>query len=160
MMNKKELPLMIVTLHEAAVHEVSLSYVVIFIKQGEEWVLVRHRERSTWEFAGGHIEAGESPDEAAARELYEETGAETYSLYPICIYSVSREEVPASHGMLYFAAVDKFGPLPEYEMEEIRSFREIPEDVTYPGIYPTLIGRVNDYIKQTAETGDSTRLAQ
>lgn len=137
---------MIVNLHESEWPEVSLKYVVIFMKQEEDWVLVRHRERSTWEFAGGHIEAGESPDEAAERELYEETGAEVYKLYPICIYSVSREEVPASFGMLYFAAVDRFGPQPHFEMEEIRRFREIPEAVTYPGIYPTLIARVNDYI--------------
>lgn len=52
---------MIVTLHEAECPGVSLKYVVIFMKQGKDWVLVRHRERSTWEFAGGHIEAGESP---------------------------------------------------------------------------------------------------
>jgi 8-oxo-dGTP diphosphatase len=138
---------MIVTLHESIAPELSLKYVVIFTKQGEDWVLVRHRERSTWEFAGGHIEPGESADEAASRELFEETGAEKYKLYPICIYSVSREAVPESFGMLYFAAVDKFGPLPEYEMEEIRRFREIPETITYPGIYPALIARVTEYIK-------------
>jgi 8-oxo-dGTP diphosphatase len=151
---------MIVTLHESELPEVSLKYVVIFMKQGEEWVLVRQRERSTWEFAGGHIEAGESPDEAAARELYEETGAEAYKLYPICIYSVSREEVPASFGMLYFAAVDKFGPLPNYEMEEIRRFRELPEAVTYPGIYPALFARVTDYVKQLGGNSNESRFME
>ncbi|MEI2398907.1 NUDIX hydrolase [Paenibacillus phytohabitans] len=148
---------MIVTLHESEMPEVSLKYVVIVMKQGEDWVLVRHRERSTWEFAGGHIEAGESSDEAAARELYEETGAEAYKLYPICVYSVRSEEVPANYGMLYFAAVDKFGPLPPYEMEEIRRFREIPETVTYPRIYPTLIARVTEYIKQLSGNANESR---
>src|SRR5450759_3451320 len=33
-------------------------------------VLCRHRDRSTWETPGGHIEPGESPREAAVRELY------------------------------------------------------------------------------------------
>lgn len=139
---------MIVTLHPSGATEVGLKYVVIFMKQGEDWVLVRHRERSTWEFAGGHIEPGESPDEAATRELYEETGAEVYKLYPISIYSVSREDMPASFGMLYFAEVDKFGPLPDYEMEEIRRFRDIPESVTYPEIYPALIAGIDEYISQ------------
>lgn len=151
---------MIVTLHESEMLEVCLKYVVIVMKQGEDWVLVRHRERSTWEFAGGHIEAGERPDEAAAREMYEESGAESYKLYPICIYSVSREEVPASFGMLYFAAVDKFGPLQQFEMEEIRRFREIPEGVTYPGIYPTLIARVNEYIKQLRDNVNQIRFIE
>lgn len=135
---------MIVTLHEAKRPEINLKYVVIVIRQGEDWVLVRHRERSTWEFAGGHIEAGETPGEAAVRELYEETGAEEYKLHPVCIYSVSSEATPESFGMLYFAAVEKFGPLPQYEMEERRSFRELPEAVTYPGIYPTLFAEVNE----------------
>lgn len=150
---------MIVTLHESGWSEsgAGLKYVVIFIKQGEEWVMVRHRERSTWEFAGGHIEAGESPDEAAARELYEETGAEAYKLYPIGIYSVSTGEVPGSFGMLYFAVVDKFGPLPPYEMEEIRRFREIPEALTYPEIYPTLFARVTEYIKQLNGNANESR---
>lgn len=139
---------MIVTLHEAKPSEVSLKYVVIFMKQGEDWVLVRHRERTTWECAGGHIEPGETPDEAAVRELYEETGAEEYTLQPLCVYSVSSAELPESYGMLYFAAVEKFGPLPEYEMEEIRSFSELPQAVTYPGIYPVLLGRVNEYISK------------
>ncbi|QUL57361.1 NUDIX domain-containing protein [Paenibacillus tritici] len=135
---------MIVTLHEAKRPEINLKYVVIVIRQGEDWVLVRHRERSTWEFAGGHIEAGETPGEAAVRELYEETGAEEYKLHPVCIYSVGSEATPESFGMLYFAAVEKFGPLPQYEMEERRSFRELPEAVTYPGIYPTLFAKVNE----------------
>lgn len=50
--------------------------------------------------------------------------------------------------MLYFAAVEKFGPLAEYEMEEIRSFSELPQAVTYPGIYPVLLARVNEYISK------------
>lgn len=139
---------MIVTLHEAKRPEVSLKYVVIFVKQGKDWVLVRHRERSTWECAGGHIEPGETADEAAVRELYEETGAEEYTLHPLCAYSVSGAELPESFGMLYFAAVEKFGPLPGYEMEEVRSFSELPQKVTYPGIYPALYARVNEYISK------------
>ncbi|WNS45813.1 NUDIX domain-containing protein [Paenibacillus sp. MMS20-IR301] len=141
--------MMNVTIYDTEVPEAGtkLKYVVIAMKQGEDWVLVRHRERFTWEFAGGHIDEGESPDEAAARELYEETGAEVFELYPICRYSVRRGEVPESYGMLYFAAVDKFGPLPPFEMEEIRRFSEIPEDVTYPEIYPVLLSKIKDYLK-------------
>ncbi|MEK3904083.1 MULTISPECIES: NUDIX hydrolase [unclassified Paenibacillus] len=138
---------MIVTLHEAERPGVSLKYVVIFMKQGEDWVLVRQRERSTWEFAGGHIEAGESPGEAAVRELYEETGAEDYELHPLCIYSVSSDELGESYGMLYYADVKRFGAMPPFEMAELRSFSELPQAVTYPGIYPTLYARVCEYVK-------------
>lgn len=50
--------------------------------------------------------------------------------------------------MLYFATVEKLGPLPGYEMEELRSFRELPQAVTYPEIYPALFARVNEYISK------------
>lgn len=84
-------------------------------------MLVRHRERSTWEFAGGHIEAGEGPGEAAVRELYEETGAEEYELHPLCIYSVSSEDLAESYGMLYYADVKKFGTLPRTKWQSFEA---------------------------------------
>jgi 8-oxo-dGTP diphosphatase len=126
--------------------EVDLEYVVIMVKHGEEWILARHQDRSTWEFAGGHIEVGESSDQAAARELFEETGAEQFSIFPVAVYTVIMDDVPGSFGKLYFANVEQFAELPPYEMAEIRGFTEIPSDLTYPLIYPTLISKVQDFI--------------
>ena len=37
------------------------------------WLMVRHSQRG-WELPGGRIRNGEEADEAALRELYEETG--------------------------------------------------------------------------------------
>jgi 8-oxo-dGTP pyrophosphatase MutT (NUDIX family) len=39
-----------------------------------EVLLVEHRAYGTWVFPGGHVDDGESPDEAAVREVREETG--------------------------------------------------------------------------------------
>ncbi|MEJ6562950.1 MAG: NUDIX domain-containing protein [Euryarchaeota archaeon] len=41
--------------------------------EGGRVLFVEHPERG-WEIPGGHVEAGESPDEAMLRELLEETG--------------------------------------------------------------------------------------
>lgn len=48
----------------------SLTYVVIAARYNGKWVLVRHRERDTYEVPGGHIETGEDYLAAAKREFH------------------------------------------------------------------------------------------
>jgi 8-oxo-dGTP diphosphatase len=50
--------------------------VSVFARNAGEVLLIRHRRLGTWLPVGGEIEAGESPLEAARRELHEETGLE------------------------------------------------------------------------------------
>ncbi len=50
--------------------------VAVFCRHRGAVLLVRHRRLGTWLPVGGEIEPGESPLEAAVRELREETGLE------------------------------------------------------------------------------------
>lgn len=119
----------------------SLKFVVIQARYKDEWIFVRHKDRNTWEIPGGHIEKGEMPDKAAARELYEETGAIEYNLLPICNYSVEIDE-SKSFGRLYYAEVKNIGELGNYEIAEIMTVDKLPEKLTYDKIQPILYKKV------------------
>jgi 8-oxo-dGTP diphosphatase len=124
-----------------------IIYVVIVSRYKRDWILVRHRDRITWEVPGGHRELDEDPDQAARRELFEETGADEFELFPVCIYSVSSEE-KTSYGKLYFAEVKTIRQLPESEIKEICLKKDFPKDnLTYPMIQPHLFKRVTEYLQ-------------
>ena len=121
-----------------------LQFAVIAAKYQGRWVLCKHKERSTWEFPGGHREAGETIEAAAVRELYEETGAAEYRMVPVSVYSVtdqaqSGEKQAESLGMLFYAEISRFDQLPPaFEMEKIECFEKPPDNWTYPEIQPLL----------------------
>lgn len=122
------------------VDDALLKYAVIVTRFRGKWVFCRHKERDTYEVPGGHREAEESIDEAAERELHEETGAIEYKMRPVCVYSVlSSGESEESFGMLYEADVDKFEPELHSEIEQIMITEDFPQKWTYPEIQPKLI---------------------
>lgn len=131
----------------------SIRFVVLVSRFQGKWVFCKHRQRDTLECPGGHREHGETPEEAARRELFEETGALDYTLYPICAYCVTRREEnegpDTSFGMLYYADITRLGPLPaQFEMERLELFdsQALPDAWTYPMIQPKLLKQVQDYL--------------
>ena len=118
-----------------------IIYVVIAAFYKKQLVLVKHRERTTWEIPGGHREAHESAFDAAKRELYEETGALDFALERVCAYSVTREGL-RTFGILYRANIEKLGAVPEFEIGEIGFFNSLPKNLTYPEIQPILLTQV------------------
>ena len=110
--------------------------VVISLFQGK-LLFSRHKQRSTWETQGGHIEPGETPYMAACRELKEESGAQAFLLRPLCDY-YAEDEISHANGMAFLARIEKLGPLPDSEMAETALFDDLPEALTYPDITPVL----------------------
>lgn len=119
------------------------KYVVVLSEYDGKIVLSRHKERDTWETQGGHIEQGETPLEAAKRELYEESGAIEYNIRPLCDYRAWHEETGhGANGVVFHAVVRKFGAMPNSEMAEIHEFTELPDNLTYPAITPMLFAHL------------------
>ena len=123
---------------------VPYKYVVVMSKYQGKILLSRHRDRSTWETQGGHIEPGETPMDAARRELYEESGALEFDIRPVFDYWAGDENGGAS-GQVFAAEIRTLGPMPKSEMAEVRAFDEVPPNVTYPAITPELIASLEDF---------------
>lgn len=134
-----------VEFHRAEPFNISLAYVVIAARHNSQWMFVRHKERSTYEIPGGHIESGEDYIAAAKRELYEETGAKNFALDFVSIYTVTTDE-KFSGGYLFFADVKELSTLPDYEMAEVVLMDQLPENLTYPLIQPHLFNRMLDWM--------------
>lgn len=130
------------------VPEEKLKYAIVCSKYQKQWVFVRHKLRTTWEMPAGHIEKEESTLAAARRELYEETGATDFSLRTLCDYSCDWHG-ETNYGRIFFADIKQLGELPKLEIAEIRFFKNLPENLTYPGIQDLIFEKVKLYLIET-----------
>jgi len=130
------------------VPEGRLTYSVIVARYKGEWLFVRHNDRTTWEIPGGHIEEGESPYDAAGRELEEETGATEFVIECVATYSVEKNG-KTGYGRLFVAEVKSIGKVPDNsEIAEVKLSDKLPENLTYPDIQPHLFAKVLGSLNQ------------
>ncbi len=129
------------------------KYVVVFSLYQGKLLLSRHRQRKTWETQGGHIERGETPYEAAGRELREESGALRFLFTPACDYHAGYKHGHQENGMVFIARIESMGLLPDSEMAETALFDSLPDNLTYPGITPVLYEYCLDKIAAIKDRG-------
>ena len=123
-----------------SVNDELIKFAVIISRSNGKWVFCKHKDRTTLEVPGGHREQGETADEAAERELREETGAVDFTIAPICVYSVAEtEKAEESYGMLYHAEINTFESELHSEIESVHLIDDLPDEWTYPLIQPELI---------------------
>ncbi|ASS98470.1 MULTISPECIES: RNA deprotection pyrophosphohydrolase [Geobacillus] len=103
----------------------SPGHVWVICRCGGQWLLTDHPRRGL-EFPGGKVEQGETADEAAVREVMEETGGVVESLHYLGQYEVQSDIVKN----IYFASIAAFMKRESYEETNGPVLlEELPDDI-------------------------------
>ena len=100
------------------------TVVAAVIERSDRRLLIGQRRRGDtsplkWEFPGGKLEKGETPQAALARELKEELGATLQKSAPIGRVTHKYAETPEELEILFFAAAISEGELTPLRFEKI-----------------------------------------
>lgn len=100
------------------------TIVAAVIERSDRRLLIGQRRRNDtsplkWEFPGGKVEAGETPEDALARELKEELGAALQKCVPVSRVVHQYADTPGQLVILFFAAAIAGGELTPRTFEQI-----------------------------------------
>ncbi len=111
---------------------VSTGVRVMMIEGDRVW-LVKQTYMPGWFMPGGGLERGESLEQAARREAYEETGAELGDVRLMGIYT-SFKDWKTDHNILFICEHFKITGRPDAEIAEVQAFplNKLPEAL-WPG---------------------------
>lgn len=112
--------------------------VVILVNDKEE-ILLQQRANGNWGLPGGLMDLGESFEEVAQREVFEETGMSVKSLNLLNVYSGSQYYLKVSNGdelysataVYYTSDYDGHMQIDHHETIDLKyfSFEHLPENI-------------------------------
>lgn len=112
---------------------------VLMFKDSSVW-MVRHTYIPGWHLPGGGIKRNETIEQAARREMFEETGARAGELKLLGVYT-SYIQWKTDHSVLFLCTDFEISGSPDGEIAEMRSF---PLDQLPGNVYPSHLLRLED----------------
>lgn len=105
---------------EPAPRDKTWSFALVLLRRGDEVLLVHDRFRDQWELPGGSREGDETPEQAARRELLEETGVAAGALEFTAVVTLAKgPDGRHKRGFVYAARTSSSAPIPFVPDEEI-----------------------------------------
>ena len=99
-----------------------------------------------WDFFGGHLEEGESPEQALVREVKEEIGIELRQWNFFRLYNCTRGDVYPNTKYIYWARIDKL-PV-ELTLNEGQQLTSIERDEINRTQFANILGQIlEDFIE-------------
>src|SRR5690625_4959442 len=110
------------------------KHVLVICRYQDKWLLTRHKTRGL-EFPGGKVEQGETAEQAAIREVKEETGATVEEIHYLGQYHVDGKGDQVNKN-IYFAKIGKLIEQPTYyETEGPVLTKKFPNNIKGRGTY-------------------------
>lgn len=113
----------------------------VMMIQDSKVTLVRQTYLPGWFMPGGGLKRGETLDQAARREAFEETGAELGKVWLMGAYT-SFKDWKTDHNLVFVCEDFKITGKPDSEIAEIQSF---PLDALPDGLWPGHVRRLEEY---------------
>ena len=113
----------------------------------DQWIFVKKNGSDSWELPAGHKEDGETVFQTANRELFEETGAKEYNIEVLTDYTLITKDT-VGVGRVFLAIVNKLGPLPDSEIEEVVIKNYFPKPHTYKNIQKEILEYAKKHLRR------------
>ncbi len=112
-------------------HPVTGAFAIVRVN--DLYLIGYNKWRKQWEFPAGGIEVGETPREAAERELFEETHQRNHNLEFRGLFKIMRPNGRVKYQAIYLGTQEELVPFiktEEDEMEQIRLW-DLKQDIGY-----------------------------